>query len=132
MNIAQRKAEMLMALRETLMPQLASTPFLQAFIDDFAARDITLHNPQAPRQNIVPTAIAQYLTEMMENLSVQPLAQMFSSYIPHILWYEIFQGDATPAAFKQGLAAAQLVRGNSLFRTETLYLGLFFLAPHIT
>ena len=132
MNIAQRKAEMLVALRETLMPQLASTPFLQAFIDDFAACDITLPNPQAPRQNVVPTAIARYLPEMMETLSVQPLAQMFRSYVPHILWYEIFQGDATPAAFKQGLVAAQLVGGNGLFRTETLYLGLFFLAPHIT
>ena len=123
---------MLVALRETLMPQLASTPFLQAFIDDFAACDITLPNPQALRQNVVPTAIARYLPEMMETLSVQPLAQMFRSYVPHILWYEIFQGDATPAAFKQGLVAAQLVGGNGLFRTETLYLGLFFLAPHIT
>ena len=111
MNIAQRKAEMLVALRETLMPQLASTPFLQAFIDDFAACDITLPNPQAPRQNVVPTAIARYLPEMMETLSVQPLAQMFRSYVPHILWYEIFQGDATPAAFKQGLVAAQLLGG---------------------
>jgi mannose-6-phosphate isomerase-like protein (cupin superfamily) len=133
-NTVEVKAEILAALRETLSPRLHSTPVLRSFIDDFAACEITRPKVQAQAHahGDLPDAVAEYLPDLMATMSVQPLAQMFKSYFPQISWYQIFRGNSTASAFNQGLVAAQLVGGNGLLHTETLYLGLFLLAPNIT
>ena len=132
MNTVDVKVEILAALREILSPQLHSASVLQCFIDDFADCKITLPAPQAPTQLGLPDAVAEYLPDLTATMSVQPLAQVFKFFFPQVSWYQIFRGNSTPAAFNQGLVAAQLVGGNGLFHTETLYLGLFLMAPNVT
>lgn len=110
-NTVEVKAEILVALQETLSPWLHRTPVLRSFIDDFAACEITRPKGQAQAHGDLPVAVADYLPDLMATMSVQPLAQMFKSYFPQIFWYQIFRGNATASAFNQGLVAAQLVGG---------------------
>ena len=96
------------------------------------AYKITWSKARAQAHGGLPDAVAEYLPDLMATMSVQLLAQMFKSYFPQILWYQVSLGNSMPSAFNQGLVAAKLVGGNGLLYNETLYLGLFLLAPNIT
>tara|TARA_B100001093_G_C26566991_1_gene901239 strand:- start:135 stop:506 length:372 start_codon:yes stop_codon:yes gene_type:complete len=105
------KAKILVALQETLSPRLHSTPVLRSFIDDFVACEITRSKVQAQAHGGLSDAVALYLPDLMGTMSMQPLAQMFKSYLPEIFWYQIFRGNSTSSAFNQGPVAAQMVGG---------------------
>ena len=115
-------------IRPKLMPLPADEKQAGTFLlSECADAQLRRQSPPAPS---LPDKAAGSLNTAITKMPPTPLGIALMPYLTKLGWYQIYDSPTIDSTLASGLFASHLIGARGPLMSDTIYMGLFLLAPH--